>query len=188
MPTPKLIGRTVLVELFARVLPQRLEHLVPRGVVGPGLHHEHRLRDETGQRVDDVPGLEVVTTHHRGRGRRVEGPGEDAEAVEHQPVHRVQEPVRPVDRGPQRAVALDGGSAPAGEEPESLVEQPGDLGRRHGDDPRGRQLDRERDAVESPAHLGHGLRVRCVDDEAGSGSFRTLAEQAARVTRLDRHR
>jgi hypothetical protein len=61
----------------------------------------------------------------------------------------------------------------AGEQPEALVEQARDLARSHGDDPRGRELDRQRDAVEPAADLRDGS----VGREIGPNGASPLAEQ-----------
>jgi hypothetical protein len=53
-------------------------------------------------------------------------------------------------------VARQRGAAAAGEELESVVEPLGDLRDREHSRPRGRKLDGERNAVETPADVGHG--------------------------------
>ena len=87
--------------------------------------------------------------------------------------------VRPVDRGAQRLVALDRGAPTAGEQPEALVEQGGDLAGRHADDPRRGELDRERDAVEPAADLGdRGTRCR-VEREVRRRAARARSTKSA---------
>ena len=62
---------------------------------------------------------------------------------------------------------FDGGATTAGEEAEALVEAARDLFRAHRRDPRGGELDRERDAVEPTADLDHGHRGGRVEGEPG---------------------
>ena len=83
----------------------------------------------------------------------VEGAREHTETVEHHALGLVEQGVRPVDGSAQRLVALHRGAPPSRQQPEPLVEQVRDLPRRHGDDSRRRELDRQRDAVEPAADL-----------------------------------
>ncbi len=64
----------------------------------------------------------------------------------------------PLDRRPQRAVALYRGPPASREEPEAVVEQAGDVGGGEALHPRRRQLDRQRHAVEAAADLLDGVR------------------------------
>ncbi len=82
-------------------------------------------------------------------------------------------------------MALDRGAAATGEEAEPLVDERGDLSGVHAHDPRRRQLDRERDAVESSADLGDGGRVGLVEREPRSRGTRPVDEQRRRVARGD---
>ena len=74
-----------VVEPLARVLPQRLEHLVSRRAGRCPVGDEHRLRHQTGDRVDDVPGVDVRRRSPRWRRRRRTW-REHAEPVEDQPL------------------------------------------------------------------------------------------------------
>ena len=76
-----------------------------------------------------VPRIEAIARGHCGRGGGVERAREHADAIEHLLLERGEQLVRPLDRGAQRLVALHRAAPPAGEEPEPLVEQTGDLGR-----------------------------------------------------------
>ena len=75
--------------------------------------------------------VEIVVGGDRHGGRGVERAGEDAEPVEHGAVVGFEELVRPLDRRPQRLMALDAPAALAGEQPEPLVEMRGDVGGAH---------------------------------------------------------
>jgi hypothetical protein len=70
--------------------------------------------------------------------------------------------MRPRDGGEQRAVAFLDPSRPPAEQSKPLVQAPGDLGRGHGPDTGGGQLDGQGDPVQVPAdvdHRGHGAVV-----------------------------
>ena len=172
------IARPGLVEPFAGVLAQGLQQRVARGAVVGGLGHDERLRDQIRERVEHVEALDPVTRGDGGRGLDTERPGEHAETVEHGTVPVVEERVRPVDGRPERLVAFHRGAAAAGQEPKALVEEAGDLVGRHGDDARGGELDRQRDAIEAPAHLGDGAQFGRAGVEVGLDRDRTFDEEA----------
>ena len=114
---------------------------------------------------------------------RVEGEatGEHREAAEHELLDRVQERIGPVDRGAQRLVTLQHGAPAAGEEPEPLVEAGQHLRRRHHLEARGRELDGQRDAVETPAQLSDGRSRVAGEDELALGGPGPFHEQPDRV-------
>ncbi len=143
-----------------------LEHLVAGDSVGVFVGEEQRLRHQARQRVEDVPILDAVAGHDAPRVTGVERPGEHAEPVEDDAFGVFEQRVRPVDGGAQGLVAFECRATPAAQEPEPLVEQRRDLGRAHRRHTCSRELDGERDAVESAAHLHDRRRVRLVDDEA----------------------
>ena len=90
--------------------------------------------------------------------------------------------VAPVDRGTERALALREVDRTLHLEREALSERTHDLGRREHGEPRGDELDRERQAVESAADLvDRRERVGLKTDAAGR---RQLDEERRRV--LDR--
>ena len=70
-----------------------------------------------------------------------------------------QQVVAPVDQRAQRLLARQRGAAAAGQQPEAVVQPRGDLLRRKHLDARGRQLDRQRDAVQPVADLRDGGRI-----------------------------
>ena len=183
--SPPVVGRARLVELFPGVLAQRLEQVVAgRAVVRP-LRDDHRFRDEVRQRVEHVEALDAVAADDCRRRVAVERAGEHTEAVEDEALAFGEQLVGPVDRRPQRLMALDGAPPPAGEEPEALVEQRRDLRRAHRHGTRRRELDRKGHAVETPADLGHGREVGGRHGEVGLGRSGPFDEQLHRVGRFD---
>ena len=97
---------------------------------------------------------------------------------------RAQPPVAPVDRRPERALALGEIDRAFHLEREPVAERAQDLGRRQHGEPRRDELDRERQPVESPADLVHRRERVVVQDDAARGS--ELDEERRRV--VDRER
>ena len=135
------IGLAGLVQPFARVLADRLEH--PVALVREA---EQALLDERLQRV------EVGAADLLGRLERAAA-GEDGEARGRALLLLGEQVVAPVDRRPQRLLARVGVAA-ALEEVEPLREALEDLPRRERLRARGGELDRERQVVEARAELG----------------------------------
>src|SRR6266571_915985 len=94
-------------------------------------------------------------------------------------------PARPVDRGPQRLMTLDGSVVAAGEDPESLVEASGQLRRREHRNARCRELDSQRDTVEAVTDLPDSTRIRGIEREPCSNCFGALLEQLHRLAARD---
>ena len=79
-------------------------------------------------------------------------------------------------------MALDRSASPTGEQPESFVEQRGDLARPQRADACRRELDRERNAVEAPTDLADRGSVRVVECERGTRrTARSTNSRAASV-------
>ena len=182
---------TVLLETLARVLPQRLQQLVAHRAVGLLLGDDHRLAHEPVDRVEHRPLVDRVVGDDRARRPGVERAGEHGQPCEHHRLVRLQQRVRPVDRGAQGLVALQRHAPAAGEEPEPLVEQGQDLGHAERRDARRRQHDRERNAVEATTQLVDRRRVRGVDAKssrtarARSSKRRTASLCTMRSTSLE---
>ena len=174
------VGVGGLVEAFAGELAQGLEHHVARGAVGTGLGVEHGLGHQARERVGDLPAVEVVAAGDGDRGGGVEGTGEDAESVEHDPFVVVEELVGPIHRRPQGLVPFHAPAPLAGEEPEPLVEVRGDIRRAHRRGPRRGELDRQRDPVHPPADLAHRRPLPVVPCRVGACIGRSIGEQLHR--------
>ncbi len=101
-------------EPLPRVLAQRVEEAVTgagSGVIGD----DHRLRDQAREIAQYIMELDTFPRSDRfGRVER-EATREQREAAEHELLDRVEERIRPVDRGAQRLVTLQYGAPPAGE-------------------------------------------------------------------------
>ena len=176
MTAPDLVRFPRFVEPLRRVLPDRLQQPVPRRDADL-LGDRERLLDEPFEQVEDVDGVDVAVGGHELGGLEVEAAREHREAAQHRPLLVAQQVVGPVDGGPQRLVALDRRAAATGQEPEALPEPLRDLRRRQRARPGGRELDRERDAVEAPADLDDRVDVAGVDLEPGPDRARPLGEQ-----------
>ncbi len=83
VPSAPLVGLTQLVDAFACVGPQCLEHPVAGHASGGVVDRDHRLGHEAPERVEDVPRLDARTGDDRLSGSTVEVAREDAEPVEH---------------------------------------------------------------------------------------------------------
>ena len=143
------------------------------------------LATRLAERVEHVPRLDAVAGDHgRGRGARRRSPANTPRRSNTSRSPVVEQRVRPVDRGPQRLVALDRGAPAAGEEPEPLVEQRGDLGRAHRRRPGPRRA-RSR----AGCRRGGGRsrrpppRSRASSAKSGRAAARPLDEQLHRVGR-----
>ena len=158
-----------LPQALERVLPQGLERAVARGAVGRRFVVEHRLVDQGRDPVDDVPDFDAVRADDRLRGRGVEGAREHPEAIEHDPLRLSEQGVRPVDGRPERLVSLDRGTPPSREQPEPLAKARGDVRWSHGRHARRRELDGERNPVETTADLRDRHDVRSFDHRARYG-------------------
>ena len=131
---------------------ERLEEVEP-GLAVDVVGDHQGLVDEVGQQVGDVLGLDLVPgAHGLGRLQRT-APGEDGEQLEHVPLVVEQQVVAPLHDGPEGLLPRQRRTSPAGQEPEPIVEPVREL--LHGDHahPGGRQLDRQREAVEARADV-----------------------------------
>ena len=89
--------------------------------------------------------------------------------------------IGPLDRCLQRVVAARGIGLPTGQQPEALIEQPGDLGRSQRRHPRGGELDRQRDPVQASADLADGGHVTGAQIEVAACGSGPLDEQGHRI-------
>ena len=145
-------------ELLQTELAHRLQQPVA-ATAGAVLHDHHGLLDETAEGLDRREGVEGLEAADDPDRSQIEPAAEHRQPGEEHPAVRVEQVVRPLDRRPQRPVALHPGPPTGGEEPETVVEQGRDVGRGEALHPRRGQLDRQRNAVEPPADLLDGEPV-----------------------------
>ena len=165
-------------ELLGGVLADRLEHReawLAVGVVG------HDSEAPPHQRVERV---EVAAADRLDRLEPCAA-REHGEAGEQALLVGLEQLVAPVDRRPQRLLTSRSVGGAADEEGEPLVEPFQDRLRRQEPDARGRQLDGERQAVESCADRGDDRRRLRVDREARLDSAGPGLEQLGRLARRE---
>ena len=134
-------------ELVGRELPDRLAHAEATGAVRLCASRHEMLLDE---------GLERVGSRLADRFCAVPRgvAGEDGEAAEEPPLALVEQVRRPLRGRAQRALTGVRSRA-AVEQVEPLAQARQQLCRREDGRARGRELERQRQAVEAPAELGH---------------------------------
>ena len=150
------VEHALLGQALDPVLADRLEHPVARRRRVDDL--QERAVDQRGEEVEDL-----ARASRRGRPTALCGvtpPGKTASRSASVRSASVEQVPAPVDDGAQRAVARQRGAAAAGEQPEAVVEPPGELLERQRAQPRGGQLDGQRQAVEPAADLDDGGDVR----------------------------
>ena len=145
----RLAGRD---ELLARVLADRLEHPVAHRVA---VHEHERAVDEAGQTIFEIERIhpDGVVADDPGRHRDRPAPAEHGQAPEQAAILVGQEVPAPVDQRVERLLARDGRPPTPGQQAEPVAQPHRDVVRRHRRDARRRELDRQRDAVESLADL-----------------------------------
>jgi hypothetical protein len=98
----------------------------------------------------------------RGNCRCTDDPertGEHREAGEQVTFQWVEQFDRPVDRGPQSLLSTELSATAAGQEGEAVVESAADLAQAHRASASGRQFDRKREPIETPADCGDLLEL-----------------------------
>ena len=160
--------------------PHRLQQPVPARLVRSLLLGDHRLAHQAGQAVQDVPPLQPGRACHGSRRGGVEAGGEDPQG-EDTALGLAEQRVGPLDGGLQRLLAASGVGAAAGQQPEPLIEQPGDLGRAQRRDPGGGQLDRQRDPVELLQTSPTAATFAVVSAEVATRGTGPLDEEGHRI-------
>ena len=153
---------TVLGQLLQAVLAERLQQPVPPlaalAVRSSSTCTSDLSTSETQQieRASSSPSIHCAT---RLGGLQGEAAGEDGQAAQQRLLRLGEQVVAPVDGAAQGLLAGQRRPAAAGQQAEAVVQAGGDLLHREGPDPRGGQLDRQRDAVQPGADLPDQRRV-----------------------------
>ena len=163
---------------FLRVLAHRLQQPV---ALAPGVHHDERLFDQGDQEVDGAGFARVAAVAHGSCSLQRPAAREHRQALQKGALGSRQQVVAPVDRGAQRLVVRHGGRVALGEQAEALVQSRGDLVHRKRIHARRRELDGERDAVETPADVRDGRGVAAIHVERVLRPARAVDEEAHRL-------
>ena len=162
----------------------RLEQPVA-GQVGTGDRLDEALLDEDGKRIDRLGAKFGRRPADGVELREPEPAGEHGQSFEQPPCRLVEQRVAPCDGVGERSLAsgqVAGRDAGEVQSPGELVR---DRGRREQSDPRGCELDPERQPVEVVADLGHGAAVLVRQPEGWVGTPGTLDEEADGVGRVE---
>ena len=176
VPAPDLVGLAARLEPLERVGADRLQHREARLAVGLLLLAEQAVVDQRRE-----AGQDARAAADRLGGLERAAADEDGEPREERLLVRPEQRVAPVDRRAQRLLARGQVARAAGEQVEALLEPGEQRLRREQLRARGRQLDRERQAVEPDADLGDRRRVRARDGEVGLDRLRALDEERDRL-------
>ncbi len=155
-----------------------------RGRSLSGQTDDERLGFQGAQDAEDLPPGYAVTGADCLRGGRVEPADQDRKTPEDRLLGRIQQPVAPVDRCGEPAVACRPGSAAPGQQVQlrELVFQPGqDVAQRERADVAGHEFDGERQAVEAPADLGHQMAVAAMERESRGVARGAVDEEPYRL-------
>ena len=158
-----------------RIVPHRVEQVV--ACVGARERdRDDRLVDERAEQLDHRHLVEPVLGargHERGERRTA---SMNRNVVEQGLLVRMQEVVAPLDEGPERGPARIGGR-PIVEELQAPPDEREELREPEHVDPRGGELDREREAVDETADLGGEPGVLVRQLEARARRARTRGEE-----------
>ncbi len=187
VPLPRGVGVAGCFEELRGELADRLEHGEARlpGFLGAA---DQALVDERGQALEDVDGRPVARTGHGLGHVEVPAAPEDRQASKQPALGLVQEVAAPGDRAPQRPLAVGQVAGGRGQQAQLPLQALEDLLGREELHAGGRQLDRERHAVEPGADAGHGRRVLVGDVEVRANGDGAGDEEADGLVLLERRR
>jgi len=173
------------VELFARIVPCRLEHPVARdGAVA--LSGNERLGDEAEQRIDDCGHGEIGACRNRLGGFEAERAAEDRKPPQNDTLGFGEQPIAPVERRPQCLVPRQGRSPTGNQQIETVVEAGGYLPDAERGGKRRRQIAATIMAVfRSGAKCGSAARARSMNRRTAPEcriSSRSAASSAGTVS------
>jgi hypothetical protein len=114
-----------------------------------------RLGERSCQQVEDLEFVDPgASAHHLGCFQRPTS-REHRQTTEQNPFGFGEQIVAPVEQRAQGLMAWDRRPTPGGKQTEAIVQVVGNLLGAQSRDPRGRQLDCQRNPVQPPADLGH---------------------------------
>jgi hypothetical protein len=160
----------LFLEPLRGVRPDRLEHHQARLAVVAVSTPDQALVEERGDAVERIEVGSDVTGQRGGDrlDRLGQGRGKEGEEHEEALLAGLEEVVAPLDRRPERLLALGQVAGPAAEELQAVSEAVAEsLGREEVQARRG-QLDGQRQAIETPADLEHRGGVVVGQAEVGS--------------------
>ena len=167
-------------QLLAAVLAERFEHHEAQLAFLRGPLHEQAVVHERRDAVQHVDAKVFERIADSLRGFERAASGEDRQTAEELLLGRRQQVVAPLDRLPKGLLALRQVPRPAGQELEGPFDPGEQLGGRQDLHARGRELDRERQAIEPAADLDHRAGVLRGQREVGPAGRRALDEQRDR--------
>ncbi len=176
MAAPRCGGLAGVFQAFQRELARHLQQPEAPAVTLRQHLHE-RLRDQALQVVEHLPVVEPVAGRHRLRRRQVEAAREHRQAAEHGLLRVVEQRVAPLQRGTQRLLARRGVACAAGQQRQGGVQALQHAGHAQQRHPRRGQLQRQRYAVEPPAHLRQRGGLGRAGRVAGIGGLHARHQQ-----------
>ena len=133
--------------------------------------------DEAEEQLGDVVRRQVLRGGDPDRGGGRERPREHRQAAMQGLFLLGQQPIAPLHRLVQALPVIVAGTTDPRQPGRVGPHLLGDLGQAERTDPSGGQLDRQRDAVQRPTDLGHGVQVVGVEDQLRVGRPGALHEQ-----------
>ena len=163
-------------QLLERIAARRLEQAIA-GDGAADIRRDQRLRHEIDDAVDDLRGAGLIFARRRDRGLQGEAAGKNGQATQHQARAVVEQVMAPIERGAQRLMSRQRGAPTAGEQLKTVVEARRQRLQAERGRARGRELDRQRNAVEAPHDHGDGGGRAIIRREGGIGSPRARQEK-----------
>jgi hypothetical protein len=136
-----------------RELAHGLQQPVARRV-RTGLGQHQRLVHQPREQVQHLVRVDIIPRAHRLGRLQVPATCEDRQAAEEGPFLGTEQRVAPRQRRAQRLLPRRPGAVAAGQQAHAIVQAVEDLPRGQRPDPRRRQLQRQRDAVQAGADPG----------------------------------
>ena len=184
--TAVILGVAGVVETFERVLTQRLEQAKARVACGPSSRTiiDLAARSSRASRTSHAASSSFPATTVAASASKL-----SANTPRRSKTTRsrsLEQRIGPLDGRPQRVMPLDASAAPAGEEPEPVVEEARDLAGTHAGDPRRRELHRQGDAIQAATDLHDGIAFDASRRKLRWVAPAAIPEEPHRLARRDR--